>query len=76
MGCKTIAPTAAEYEKLTRRSTLSHPLAYAAVQPGLFDRVVSLQQPSGHALELAKLPPLPLPVATDEGMPHDHGNDR
>ncbi len=65
---------ATEYERLTRRSTLPHPLAYAAVQPGLFGRVVSLQQPSGHALELDRLPPLPLPMAVDRGMPHDHGN--
>jgi len=64
---------ATEYEKLTRRSTLPHPLAYAAVQPGLFEQVVSLQQPSGHALELAKLPPRPMPMAVDRGMPHDHG---
>ena len=64
---------ATEYEKLTRRSTLPHPLAYAVVQPDLFDRVVSLQQPSGHTLELDKLPPLPLPMAVDRGMPHDHG---
>ena len=64
---------ATEYEKLTRRSTLPHPLAYAAVQPDLFGRVVSLQQPSGHSLELDKLPPRPLPMAVDKGMPHDHG---
>jgi cytochrome o ubiquinol oxidase subunit 2 len=62
-----------EYEKLTRRSTLPHPLAFGAVQPNLFDRVVSLQQRSGHALELEKLPPLPLPMAVSKGMPHDHG---
>ena len=62
-----------EYEKLTRRSTLPHPLAFGAVQPNLFDRVVSLQQRSGHALELDKLPPLPLPMAVSKGMPHDHG---
>ncbi|KAB0675611.1 COX aromatic rich motif-containing protein [Aureimonas leprariae] len=64
---------AMEYEKLTRRSTLPNPLAYAAVQPGLFDRVVSLQQPSGHALELEKPPQSPRTVAVDKGMPHDHG---
>ena len=61
---------ATEYEKLMRRTTLLHPLAYAAVQPGLFGRVVSLQQPSGHTLELTKLPPRSLPVATDKGMTH------
>ena len=65
---------ATEYEKLTRRTTLPHPVAYAAVQPDLFGRVLSLQQPSGHALELEKLPPRPLPMATSKGMPHDHGN--
>ena len=64
---------ATEYEKLTRRGTLPNPLAYAAVQPGLFDRVVSMQQPSGHTLELAKLPPRPLPMAVNRGTPHDHG---
>ncbi len=41
------------------------PACLCAVQPGLFDQVVSLQQPSGHALELAKLPPRPLPMAVD-----------
>lgn len=61
----------AEYEKLTRRSTLPRPLAFGAVQPNLFDRVVSLQQRSGHALELEKLPPRPLPMAVSKGMPHD-----
>jgi len=64
---------ATEYEKLTRRTTLPRPLAYAAVQPGLFGRVVALEQPSGHALELNKLPPRPLPMATDTGMPHENG---
>jgi len=63
-----------EYEKLTRRTTLPIPLAFGAVQPDLFNQVVSRRQPSGHALELNKLPPLPLPMATDKGMPHDHGN--
>ncbi len=67
---------ATEYEKLTRRSTLPYPLAFAAVQPNLFDQVVSLRQPSGHALELAKLPALPLPMAVDQGMPHDNGKPR
>lgn len=60
-----------EYEKLTRRSTLPRPLAFGAVQPHLFNRVVSLQQRSGHALELEKLPPRPLPMAVSKGMPHD-----
>ncbi len=50
---------AAEYETLSRRSTLPQPLAFGAVEPGLFDQVVELQQPSGHTLELHKLPPRP-----------------
>jgi cytochrome o ubiquinol oxidase subunit 2 len=62
-----------EYEKLTRRSTLAHPLAFGAVQPDLFDRVMSLQQPSGHAVELEKLPPRSLPMAVSKDVPHDHG---
>jgi cytochrome o ubiquinol oxidase subunit 2 len=54
----------AEYEILSRRSTLPHPLAFGAVDPGLFDRVVALAQPSGHALALRNLPPRPLPMET------------
>jgi cytochrome o ubiquinol oxidase subunit II len=65
---------ATEYERLTRRTTLPHPITYAAVQPDLFGRVVSLRQPSGHTLEFEKLPARPLPVAIHRGMPHDHGN--
>jgi cytochrome o ubiquinol oxidase subunit 2 len=53
---------AAAYETLSRRSTLPHPLAFGAVDPGLFDRIVALAQPSGHAIELAHLPPRPLPM--------------
>ncbi len=52
----------AEYETLSHRSTLPHPLAFGAVEPGLFDRIVSLAQPSGHALALQTLPPRPLPM--------------
>ncbi len=55
---------AAEYEILSRRSTLPHPLAFGAVDPGLFDRIVALAQPSGHAIALAHLPPRPLPMGT------------
>ncbi len=54
----------AEYETLSHRSTLPHPLAFGAVDPGLFDRIVSLAQPSGHALALQTLPPRPLPMGT------------
>ena len=63
----------AEYEKLSRRSVLPRPLAYGAVEPRLFDRVLDLQQPSGHAVELAKLPPQPLPMGVDENMPRSDG---
>jgi cytochrome o ubiquinol oxidase subunit 2 len=63
----------AEYETLSRRSTLPRPLAFGAVDPGLFDRVVSLRQKSGHTLELEKLPPRPLPMAVSKGMPQDRG---
>jgi cytochrome o ubiquinol oxidase subunit 2 len=54
----------AAYQVLSRRSTLPHPLAFGAVDPGLFDRIVSLAQPSGHAIELEKLPPRPLSMGT------------
>lgn len=54
----------AEYETLSRRSTLPHPLSFGAVDPGLFDRIVALAQPSGHALALKNLPPRPLPMGT------------
>ena len=66
---------ASEYEMLTRRTSLPHPLAFGAVEPELFDRVVMLQQKSGHTLELDKLPslPLPLPMAVSRDVPHDHG---
>ncbi len=54
----------AEYETLSRRSTLPHPLTFGAVDPGLFDKIVGLTQPSGHAIDLRSLPPLPLPMET------------
>ena len=61
-----------EYQSLTRRSTLPHPLAFGAVEPGLFDRVVALEQPSGHTLELGKLPSQPPPMNTSTDMPQAH----
>jgi cytochrome o ubiquinol oxidase subunit 2 len=53
---------AAEYEILSRRSTLPHPLAFGAVDPDLFGRILALAQPSGHALALKRLPPAPRPM--------------
>jgi cytochrome o ubiquinol oxidase subunit 2 len=53
---------AAAYQKLSRRSTLPHPLAFGAVDPGLFDRIAALAQPSGHTIDLEQLPPRPLPM--------------
>ena len=61
----------AAYEGLTRRSVLPHPLSFGAVDPGLFDRVVALQQSSGHAVELGK--PAPLPMQRTMKMPLDPG---
>ena len=57
----------AEYQVLTRR-TVVKPLAFGAVDANLFARVVALQQPSGHALDIEKLPPLPLPMAVPEHL--------
>jgi cytochrome o ubiquinol oxidase subunit 2 len=54
----------AEYQTLSRRSTLPHPLTFGAVDAGLFERIVALAQPSGHAIELQSLPPRPLPMET------------
>ncbi len=54
----------AEYETLSRRSTLPNPLTFGAVDPGLFNRIVALQQPSGHTLALKNVPPGPLPMAS------------
>jgi len=58
----------AAYQTLSRRSTLPHPLAFAAVAPGLFDRIVSLAEPSGHDLLLQKQPPhlLPMEISSHE----------
>ena len=55
---------ATEYHTLSRRSTLPHPLAFGSVDPGLFDSIVALAQPSGHTIDLAHLPPRPLPMGT------------
>ena len=56
---------AAAYEALSHRSTVPHPLAYGAVDPSLFDRIVAQSQPSGHALALKSEPPRPLPMEAD-----------
>lgn len=56
---------AAEYQTLSRRSTLPHPLAFGAVEPDLFDRIVTLAQPSGHTIDLERLPPRPLPMGAN-----------
>ena len=58
----------AAYQSISRRSVLPHPLAYGAVDPGLFDRIVGLAQPSGHTLALQTQPPRPLPMETS---PHE-----
>lgn len=59
---------AAEYQTLSRRSTLPRPLAFGAADPGLFDRIVALAQPSGHTVAMRNMPPRPLPMETS---PHD-----
>ncbi len=59
---------AAEYQALSRRSILPHTLAFGAVDPGLFDRIVTLAQPSGHTIALQNMPPRALPMETS---PHD-----
>jgi cytochrome o ubiquinol oxidase subunit 2 len=58
---------AAEYEILSRRSTLPDPLAFGAVDPDLFGRILALAQPSGQALALKRLPPAPRPM--DAALP-------
>jgi len=55
----------AAYETLSRRSTLPQPLAFGAVDPGLFDHIVALTQPSGHTIDLRTLSPLPQPMETN-----------
>ena len=54
---------ATAYEALSHRSTLAHPVAFGAVDPGLFNRIVSRAQPSGQAINLQHPPPLPMPMA-------------
>ncbi len=56
---------AAAYEALSHRSVLPKPLAFGSIDSGLFDRIVAQTQPSGHTLDVRRLPPLPLPAATD-----------
>ncbi len=58
----------AEYQALSRRSPLPHPLAFGAVDAGLFDRIVGLAQPSGHTIALQTVAPRPLPMETN---PHE-----
>lgn len=53
-----------EYEALSHRSILPQPLAFGAVDPGLFDRVVGQTQPSGHTIDLRGVLSRPLPVGT------------
>jgi cytochrome o ubiquinol oxidase subunit 2 len=54
----------AAYETLSRRSILPHPLAFGAVETGLFDRIVEGSQLSGHALAQKKPPFRLLPMET------------
>ncbi len=56
----------AAYEVLSRRSTLPHPLAFGAVDPGLFGRIVAMAQPGGHMLALKNLPPAASPMETSQ----------
>lgn len=56
-----------QYQILSRRSRQPRPLAFGAVDPGLFDRIVDLTEPSGHAVDLQKIgdmPPHALPMET------------
>jgi cytochrome o ubiquinol oxidase subunit 2 len=55
---------AAEYQALSHRSILPHPLVFGAVDPGLFDRIVAGHQPSGHTIALKDTPPRPRPMET------------
>lgn len=61
----------AAYTSLSRRSTLPGPLAFGAVEPDLFQRILDQSQPSGHALDLQQLgpPALSMPMET---APHAH----
>jgi len=59
---------AAAYEALSHRSVLPAPLAFGTVEPDLFQHVLDLSQPSGHALDLRHFGPLrnsmPMETAT------------
>jgi len=61
----------AAYTSLSRRSTLPGPLAFGAVEPDLFQRILDQSQPSGHALDQQQLNPstLSMPMET---APHAH----
>lgn len=60
----------AAYEVLSHRSVLPAPLAFGAVQPDLFQHILSLSQPSGHTLSLQKLGP-PVTSMPMETPKHD-----
>lgn len=47
----------AAYQSLSRRSVLPGPVAFGAVEPDLFQHILDLSEPSGHALALQKLGP-------------------
>ncbi len=61
----------AAYQTLSRRSTLPYPLVFSAVDPGLFDRIVNLTQPSGHTIMLQHLSARPIarPLAVEISSP-------
>ena len=61
----------AEYQVLSRRSVLPAPLAFGAVDAGLFQHVLDQAQPSGHTLDLQKLGP-PTTSMPMETPTHDH----
>ena len=54
----------AGYQALSRRSVLPRPLAFGAVDPGLFKQIVSMALPSGHDLQQQKRPNHMLPMET------------
>ncbi len=59
----------AQYQILSRRSLQPQPLAFGTVDPGLFDRIVGLTEPSGHTIDLQKagdMPPRALPMETSK----------
>jgi len=61
----------ATYQVLSRRSTLPEPLAFGAVEPDLFQRILDQSQPSGHTVEFQKLGP-PTTSMPMETMTHAH----